>query len=160
MDLLAGKDKLYGGDGRDILYGHNGNDLLDGGNHADTLIGGSGNDKLFGGVGNDVLHAGGNDWGEYDELTGGSGYDRFEVKGYSGQFDSSKVLDWNAGGLQDKLILSGQRSDYVFRADGTHVDVLRVGLLDNLVVEVFLGSGSGLTLSDGLSNIQNNVEFG
>lgn len=159
VDLLAGNDKLYGGDGNDILYGFNGNDLLDGGNHSDTLIGGSGNDKLFGGAGNDVLNAGGNDWGEYDELTGGSGFDRFEVKGYNGNFDSAKIMDWNAGGMQDKLILSGQLSDYVFRPDGTHVDVSRVGLVDNLVVEVYLGSGSGLTLSDALSNIQNNLQF-
>jgi Ca2+-binding RTX toxin-like protein len=160
VDLFAGNDKLYGGDGKDILYGHNGNDMLDGGNHNDTLIGGSGNDKLFGGAGNDVLNAGGNDWGEYDELTGGSGFDRFEVKGYNGLFDSAKVLDWNAGGLQDKLILSGQRSDYVFRSDGNHIDVSRVGFIDNPVVEVYLGSGSGLTMSAALQNIQNNLSFG
>lgn len=159
FDLFAGNDKLYGGDGKDILYGNNGNDMLDGGNHDDKLFGGSGNDKLFGGSGNDILNGGVGDWGEYDELTGGGGFDRFEVKGYNGLFDSAKVMDWNAGGMQDKLILSGQMSEYVFRVDGTHIDVAKAGFVDNLVAEVFLGSGAGMTLSAAVLNIQNNVQF-
>ncbi|HEY7428278.1 MAG TPA: CAP domain-containing protein, partial [Gemmataceae bacterium] len=65
----SGDDVLIGGGGNDVLYGGDGNDRLYGRGGDDKLYGESGNDVLFGGVGKD----------EKDELTGGTGADRFLV---------------------------------------------------------------------------------
>jgi hypothetical protein len=62
----SGNDKLYGGAGDDTLRGGPGDDNLYGEGGADVLHGESGNDGLFGGI-DDAK----------DELTGGSGADRF-----------------------------------------------------------------------------------
>jgi Ca2+-binding RTX toxin-like protein len=103
----GGADKLYGGIGNDYLYGEagldelfgeDGDDDLFGGSERDILRGGIGNDDLFGDAGNDDLYGeagvdnldGGADadlldGGYYptfgqivrDQLTGGTGADRF-----------------------------------------------------------------------------------
>jgi Ca2+-binding RTX toxin-like protein len=66
-----GNDTLSGGNGDDHLNGQVGNDVLNGGTGNDKLYGDDGIDRLigFGSVGVDV--------GEYDELSGGGGADRF-----------------------------------------------------------------------------------
>ena len=62
----AGDDHLWGGENDDTMYGDDGNDHLYGENGRDTLNGGAGNDHLDGGF--DAFQ---------DQLTGGSGSDRF-----------------------------------------------------------------------------------
>lgn len=104
-DLLygdAGNDSLYGGDHNDTLYGGLGDDYLQGNAANDYLFGDAGNDTLFGNSGDDWLFGGddnddlngdiGRDHlygeygdddldggydGEYDDVYGGAGNDRF-----------------------------------------------------------------------------------
>ena len=59
-------------------YGNGGNDELYGGQEYDKLIGGPGKDKLFGLDGDDVLYGG--LASDNDELTGGTGEDRFYIR--------------------------------------------------------------------------------
>jgi hypothetical protein len=59
-------------------YGHGGNDEFYGGQEYDKLIGGPGKDKLFGMGGDDVLYGG--LASDNDELTGGTGEDRFYIR--------------------------------------------------------------------------------
>jgi hypothetical protein len=59
-------------------YGYGGNDEFYGGQEDDKLIGGPGKDKLFGMAGDDVLYGG--LASDADELTGGTGEDRFYIR--------------------------------------------------------------------------------
>jgi len=82
----TGNDSLYGGDGNDSLYGGTGNDFLYGGNGNDFLYGDAGSDNLFGDAGSDYVKGYGNTSGEYDNLTGGAGADRFVIGAYSSTY--------------------------------------------------------------------------
>ena len=78
---LDGGDWLDGGAGDDLVRGNAGDDLVDGGSGNDLVRGDAGNDYVSGFTGNDILEAGaGSDFvyaadGEFDEVSGGSGYD-------------------------------------------------------------------------------------
>jgi Ca2+-binding RTX toxin-like protein len=85
-DTLRGglaNDDLRGGPGHDTISGGNGDDLLMGEEGNDTLSGDMGDDRLYGGTGTDKLNGGGGcdgligGVGDKDELTGGTGADRF-----------------------------------------------------------------------------------
>jgi Ca2+-binding RTX toxin-like protein len=111
----AGDDVLIGGDGFSSsevnwVYGGEGNDFLYGGNRTDYLYGGNGNDYLYGLAGNDFLYGEGgfdrlygnegNDWldggeGVADQLTGGSGADRFVRYWSEFRFERDVFLDYN-----------------------------------------------------------------
>lgn len=123
--ILAGEDKLLGGDGNDQLYGGGRNDYLDGGSGDDRLVGDGilllspteevvsfipGDDRLYGGSGSDVLEGqGGNDLldggTDNDFLDGGEGDD--QVIGGSGNDilfgGTSIVADSTARGGADTL---------------------------------------------------------
>lgn len=78
---LGGGDWLDGGAGDDLVRGGDGDDLVDGGSGDDLVRGNDGNDYVSGFTGNDILEAGGgSDFiyaadGEFDEVSGGPGYD-------------------------------------------------------------------------------------
>eukprot|EP01061_Rhynchopus_euleeides_P031867 TRINITY_DN527_c0_g1_i2.p1 TRINITY_DN527_c0_g1~~TRINITY_DN527_c0_g1_i2.p1 ORF type:complete len:7344 (+),score=2902.47 TRINITY_DN527_c0_g1_i2:122-22153(+) len=55
VDVVAGDDIIYGGDGDDILHGQRGDDTIDGGADEDELFGELGDDVLRGGAGADVV---------------------------------------------------------------------------------------------------------
>jgi hypothetical protein len=69
----TGNDRIEGGDGQDVLAGDQGADLLVGGAGNDTLLGGDNSDRLIG-VNLNMTRPG---EGEIDQLTGGTGDDRF-----------------------------------------------------------------------------------
>jgi Ca2+-binding RTX toxin-like protein len=85
----AGLDELFGEDGDDDLFGGSERDILRGGIGIDDLFGEAGNDDLYGEAGVDNLDGGADadllDGGYYptfgpilrDQLTGGTGADRF-----------------------------------------------------------------------------------
>ena len=81
----ARNNSIYGGDGNDNIHGRNGNDFLSGQNGNDTLRGGNGRDSLYGGNHSDQLYSdefsGDND-GQNDYLSGGSGYDTGDDDGW------------------------------------------------------------------------------
>lgn len=116
-------DTLMGNDEANILVGREGDDLIEGAGGNDFLFGGEGNDALYGGAGNDVLSGGaGNnyiygDTGDdtiisisaedddpeaYDELTGGSGADKFVLDGIG-----RDVLVTDFESLEDVLAIYG-----------------------------------------------------
>jgi len=91
----SGDNTIYAGDGRDTIDSGGGDDFIDAGTDNDEVSSGGGDDVIFGGSGNDriipgtganVVDAGsGNDRlivskdTEGDDLTGGTGSDRFEI---------------------------------------------------------------------------------
>jgi Ca2+-binding RTX toxin-like protein len=87
LDTLVNIENLDGSDFNDTLTGNAGanvlnggalHDVLFGGDGNDILIGGSGTDFYYGGAGNDVIIAGGpGTFGDHDDMTGGTGADRF-----------------------------------------------------------------------------------
>ncbi len=78
---LGGGDWLDGGAGDDLVRGNEGDDLVDGGSGNDLVRGDDGNDYVTGFTGNDILQGdAGSDFiyaadGEFDEVSGGPGYD-------------------------------------------------------------------------------------
>lgn len=124
---FGGHDQIWGGDGNDIIFGGDGNDLIDGGKGNDTLNGGSGDDTLNGGDGNDVLK-GYNQFSsaaakEFDDLTGGTGADLFDLTDVNGNiayFGTDDLI--NSGGFAliqdfkpaegDKIRLDGFAQHY------------------------------------------------
>ncbi|AFY57974.1 putative calcium-binding protein [Rivularia sp. PCC 7116] len=93
-------DSLTGNDKRNRISGNGGNDVLIGGLESDTLFGGSGNDTL---TGSDptVSQTPGS---ERDELTGGSGIDKFILGNEKGSFyddftsnDFARITDFTFG---------------------------------------------------------------
>ena len=78
---LGNGDWLDGGSGDDLVVGDEGDDLVDGGSGDDLVRGNDGNDYVSGFTGNDILEGGGgSDYiyaadGEFDEVSGGPGYD-------------------------------------------------------------------------------------
>jgi hypothetical protein len=126
LALLAGDDRIDGGNagdgitgygGRDVLNGNDGDDRLEGGSGNDTLLGGQGDDRLLGGGGRDVLK------GEFgrDVLTGGGGADDFDFAGSPvfgappggvGQANRDVVTDFQRG--IDDLVLTGYAGTLTF----------------------------------------------
>jgi Ca2+-binding RTX toxin-like protein len=149
-----GKDELFGGDGNDSLSGGNGKDHLEGDAGDDELFGERGKDELFGGEGNDSLDGGGGkdklvggeddgifaattEFGELetvtyvvgDEMTGGSGPDRFIyafgdgvdlIDDFSrGDRDRIKLVDIDKG---DVAIFQDNGDSIIAFLDGTTAD--------------------------------------
>lgn len=80
--IMAGNDRIYGGnqndvllgnDGNDRIFGNGGNDIIKGESGRDRLYGGGATDFLMGGLGNDILDGG----KQSDYLFGGAGLDSF-----------------------------------------------------------------------------------
>ena len=105
-DVFTGSEvnRVYGGEGHDFLYGGTGGvatDYLYGGNGDDYLYGLAGNDFLYGEGGLDRLYGNeGNDWldggeGLADQLSGGSGADRFVRYWSELRFERDVFLDYN-----------------------------------------------------------------
>lgn len=105
--------RLIGAAGADILLGGNRSDHLLGGDHNDRLFGGEGNDILEGGEGDDLLQG---DTGQeeirigYDTLMGGSGVDRYIMKG---NFGEDTIIDPTHDGyvIWDGIVLRGGKPD-------------------------------------------------
>ena len=99
-DIFAthgGDDLVYGGGGNDWIYGENGNDRLHGGPGSDHLEGRKGDDKIYGDGGDDVIkYLSGN-----DEIDGGSGWDQLIFSVASNDVDvslSGSVYKFAIGG--------------------------------------------------------------
>ncbi len=119
----SGNDTLYGDQGKDAIWGDAGDDLLDGGRGKDTLIGGIGSDQLVGGRGKDILtgvdpSAQAAGFGEFDQMTGGKGADRFILGDkkqtyYLGQglVDHAAIFDFSLA-EGDVIQLHGEAADY------------------------------------------------
>ena len=119
----GGDDLVYGGGGNDWIYGENGNDRLHGGPGSDHLEGRTGDDKIYGDGGDDVIkYLSGN-----DEIDGGSGWDQLIFTVASNDVDVS---------------LSG--SVYEFVVDGNSVSTIDVEWVKfsdkNLGIDEFFNS--------------------
>lgn len=71
-------NNISGYDGNDVIRGRNGNDVLSGMDGNDTISGGNGRDHVLGHNDDDVLYSDeswGDDDGQNDIVSGGSGYD-------------------------------------------------------------------------------------
>ena len=112
----SGDDSLFGSSGKDSIYGHFGNDTIFGGNDADSLYGELDSDKIFGGDGNDYID--GVTYGifgeatgrnEIDILTGGTGEDRFNLRGAAGRSGGVTYYDdgnSTTAGLNDYALMT------------------------------------------------------
>lgn len=158
----SGNDRLLGGSGSDRLFGEIGNDSLDGGAGNDTLTGGTGNDTLRGGAENDVLLGVFTNsplppgFGETDNLTGGTGADRFVLGNATTAFyddnntttpglgDLAIITDFNPS--QDRIELKGAPEDYRLQVVGSNTRILlnKPGSEQDEVIGVVQG---GLSLS-------------
>lgn len=159
----AGDDRLKGNGGADTLDGGAGNDQLDGGTGNDVLLGGDGDDILTASTGNDVMSGGpGNDtiivtgatgatidlriatgqntgYGTdtitgVENLTGGSGNDRFTGD------NASNILTGNGG---SDVLSGGTGADTLIGGAGK--DMLYGGLDDSADSFVFLGLSDSAT---------------
>ena len=103
-DVLAGIERVLGGDRVDLLYGDGSGNTLDGGNGNDRLYGRSGDDILEGGLGIDKLS--GNTGS--DTMTGGEGRDRFiyfrEGDSRAGEATRDTITDFDV--TEDRIELS------------------------------------------------------
>ncbi|MBK8541251.1 MAG: hypothetical protein IPL60_14795 [Ardenticatenia bacterium] len=86
---------VFGGVGSDILVGSAGPDVIVGGVGDDSLTDGAGLDELQGGAGADDLNFCPND-GEWDDIRGGDGIDRFHAFFLVG-FRQDTVHDYETG---------------------------------------------------------------
>ncbi len=113
-------NKLLGFDGHDLLLGNEGNDYLHGGGDNDVLLGGIDSDTLLGGDGNDILDGyAEQSTTQIDSLTGGTGFDCFELGSDSSLFylgDSYAVIK-DFSYLYDKIVIHGQSNQYQLRFD-------------------------------------------
>ncbi|MCU0523346.1 MAG: hypothetical protein MUF72_00815 [Elainella sp. Prado103] len=100
-------DRIVGGADSDLLRGLAGNDTILGGGTGDILIGQGGNDVVNGQAGGDRLLGTDVDTrgqGEIDNVTGGTGNDRFVLGNRDGTFynfngdsDFARILDFGTG---------------------------------------------------------------
>jgi Ca2+-binding RTX toxin-like protein len=128
-------ERLHGGVGNDVSNGGPGRDFMSGGQGDDTQSGGPGADKIFanpgrdrsdGGDGRDVL------WAlaradvamigdpEGDDLTGGTGADRFRVR--DGELDSVHCGEGRDRVIADQFDQVDNDCDRVIRRDITSLD--------------------------------------
>ncbi|MBD2302710.1 Calx-beta domain-containing protein [Nostoc sp. FACHB-190] len=138
---------------------------LRGGGGDDTLIGGAGNDQLFGEAGNDTLigvNANSNNpgIGERDNLSGGTGSDRF-ILGDSaniyyddrnistnGSNDLATITDFNPN--EDKVQLQGSASNYRLEVSGSNTNLFvdKAGSEPDELIAIFQNvTGLNLTSS-------------
>ncbi len=109
--LCFGKGDVtaFFGSGRNIALGSNGNDSFSGGTGSNKLSGGAGDDLLIRGEGFNILDGGtGSDqifFGQWDQVTGGSGADRFTFLDKMTMSSSGTVfikdLSFNEGDVLD-----------------------------------------------------------
>ncbi|MBA1157928.1 cadherin domain-containing protein [Microvirga mediterraneensis] len=123
IDLGAGNDQAYGGDGAEIFFGGEGDDLINGGGGSDTAIytGAAGftvdlslATEQNTGQGNDTLIG-------IENLIGGSGNDSFIGTSAANSFTGGggdDTLDGSGG--NDTAIFSGASSDYTITDLGNH----------------------------------------
>lgn len=112
IDLQAGDDLYYAGEGGDVVFGDTGNDTIYAGNNddfSDVVRGGDGNDHIFGEEGRDYLY--GEDGN--DRIDGGEGND--VLHGDNG-------LDTINGGAGDDSLVGGSfvddLKDVLYGGDG------------------------------------------
>jgi beta-glucanase (GH16 family) len=131
---VSGQGILYGGDGIDTLRGGTGNDLL---------WGDAGNDRLTGNAGNDVL-SGSNSTSqgkaEIDDLTGGTGRDRFVLGTTSGSYyksmgknDFARITDFSK---DDRIVLSAAESYAAEKVLGGFNVFVAAGSTRDLIAQV------------------------
>lgn len=124
----AGKDIVYGGQGNDWIqleldddkgYGGKGNDILFGLEGNDLLVGNANNDWLSGGTGNDTLIGSTG----FDSLVGDGGVDRFYLQNDRNEFDAidadslDKFVLVGSGGSLTSYQIDGRNLFYDFNAD-------------------------------------------
>jgi Ca2+-binding RTX toxin-like protein len=121
-----GNDVVNGGPGRDFMSGGQGDDAQSGGPGADKIFANPGRDRSDGGDGPDVL------WAlaradvtaigdaEGDELTGGSGADRFRVR--DGELDLVHCGEGHDRVLADQFDQVDNDCERVFRRNITSLD--------------------------------------
>lgn len=124
-------NELYGSDTaqKDILDGREGDDTLVAFANDDALFGGLGDDYLDGGDGDDTLQGAytfSSSSSEIDWLTGGRGSDRFDLghsgqKFYVGSLSFAIIEDFSQ---EDRLVLNGDRNDYVIKSGSEGVSLL------------------------------------
>jgi RHS repeat-associated protein len=174
----GGLDRIEGGDGDDVIRGGAGNDNgsfvaypnafnnsgLFGGNGNDLIFGEAGNDALYGEAGNDSLNGGDPNssnpgQGEIDNLSGGTGSDRF-ILGDSaniyyddrntttnGNNDYALITDFNTS-EGDVIQLQGEVSNYRLETSGanTNLYVDKIGSEPDELIAIFQNV-TGLNLS-------------
>ncbi|MGO4705436.1 hypothetical protein AB4072_06625 [Microvirga sp. 2MCAF38] len=115
IDLGAGNDQAYGGNGAETFFGGEGNDLINGGGGSDTAIYTGAADFTVNlsltteqntGQGNDTLIG-------IENLIGGSGNDTFTGTSTANTFTGGGGNDrLNGGGGNDTAVFSGIRAEY------------------------------------------------
>jgi len=98
----AGKDTVFGGEGNDYLWDLGGNNVISMGNGSDevyigewngsSLYDGMGNNNIDLGDGDDLLGMDAKELEVADTITGGEGYDTFQLFNSTGRADYGKVL--------------------------------------------------------------------
>jgi Ca2+-binding RTX toxin-like protein len=127
------EDTMNGGSGNDVMYGDEGGDLIRGDGDNDRLYGGQDSDNMDGGAGNDGLFGGFGIYGGTDQLTGGTGHDRFlhmspDVINDLGSTDAR--INFVNGGVTT-VTFTGQNGSYTFAAGNwtdSHVQTLDTAL--------------------------------
>jgi Ca2+-binding RTX toxin-like protein len=153
LATLIGK-ALAGTEGNDSIIGTNTNDNISGGLGNDSLTGRDGNDSLNG-VNPNNINPG---IGEKDNLSGGSGSDRF-VLGDSaniyyddrniatnGNNDYATITDFNAS--TDKIQLQGSSTNYLLQTSGSNTNLYidKAGSEPDELIAIFQ-SVTGLNLT-------------
>ncbi len=119
-----GDDELHGGDGVDKMFGNDGNDVIRGDAGVDTIDGGAGNDSIAGGT------------GANDNLTGGSGLDRF--------------LTTAGDVLTDQHAIDDAR--LIFQNETSNWNDTEIGVLDDAFQQLFDETGSNRLLRDSVAS--------
>lgn len=100
IDRIRNIENIISGDGDDILLGNSHDNWLSAGDGNDTLFGAAGDDWLDGSTGFDRVNGGaGDDRLSGEDMTGGDGYDRFQID----MDDAFIIRDFQSG--QDKIVL-------------------------------------------------------
>lgn len=121
--LMAGADRISGGEaddhlegyaGNDTIAGNEGDDLLEGGSGNDSISGGSGFDDIDGGTGDDVVSGGSGN----DLIYGGDGNDRLSGDSGADSIAGEAGNDRIYGGANGDKIEGGSGSDRLYGETG------------------------------------------